>query len=358
MARNLILCADGTWNEPTETDGNGVLCPTNVSLTYQTVDTSAPGSAEQPTQLAFYHDGIGVAGSIFEHFTGGAFGYGIDQIIQDCYLWLSNHYQPGDRLFLFGFSRGAYTVRSLAGLIRNCGLLRPELAAKPGMVANAYTLYRDRSACTHPTAESSLHFRSAHSFPDFDIHFIGVWDTVGALGIPKGLPDLLSAHVQTALWDFHDVELSSHVTYAYQALAIDERRKPFQPSIWTQKPDAPVTQVLEQAWFPGVHGNVGGGYADAGLSNGALHWMWNRAQHAGLRLTATAPYTSEPDGVLRDSMTLGYRILGDGTRILGTHMTASAEGTAAFTLQRKAYGPRNLQQFRTTYPRVYPQEVG
>lgn len=352
MGRNLVLCADGTWNEPAESD-RGATCPTNVYLTSLAVDQDPANAGAGPAQLVRYQTGVGTQGSFFEHVVGGAFGYGIDQIILDLYRWLVANYQPGDNLYLFGFSRGAYTVRSLAGLVRNCGILRAEAAAKAGMVDYAYALYRDRTSSTHPSATASQQFRAANSHPDFDLHFIGVWDTVGALGIPTGIPDLIPPQVREEAWEFHDVTLSSHVRYAFQALAIDERRKPFQPCVWARQADAPATQVLEQAWFPGVHCNVGGGYRDAGLSNGALLWMWQRAAAAGLRLIQPMQRQPDPDGELRDSMTPMYSLLGDGTRILGTGMPGSQEGTAAFTLLRKGYGPPNFEHFRGGCGRVY-----
>ena len=352
MSRNLVLCADGTWNEPTEKD-KGTVCPTNVFLTFQALDLATPTNQLDPLQLAYYSTGVGTQGGFFEHVVGGAFGYGIDQIIQDLYRWLIQNYEPGDNLYLFGFSRGAYTVRSLAGLIRNCGILTPAAAAKPGMIDYAYSLYRDRTDATRPGAVGPQQFRGSNSYPDFDLHFIGVWDTVGALGIPKGIPDLIPNHIESKLWEFHDVELSSHVRYAYQALATDERRKPFEPCVWTQQAGV-QNQVLEQAWFPGVHCNVGGGYRDAGLSSGSLIWMWDRGEGAGLRLNRPAiGVVQNPNGELRDSMTPGYLLLGDGTRVLGTELPASLEGTASFTLLRSGYGPPNLNHFRQISNAVY-----
>jgi uncharacterized protein (DUF2235 family) len=199
--------------------------------------------------------------------------------VRRCYRFLAETYEEGDKLFLFGFSRGAYTARSLAGLIRNCGVLRPE---NVDQVDAAFAFYRDRSSRTHPSGLASQLFRSMYSYDEDDIHFIGVWDTVGALGIPIDLPGLKG--VAERLWGFHDTQLSSHVRFAYHALAIDEQRAPFRPTLWTGAPAQ--GQTLEQVWFSGVHSEVGGGSKDASLSDIALLWMVDRARSCGLMVKA------------------------------------------------------------------------
>ncbi|HEY3643698.1 MAG TPA: DUF2235 domain-containing protein, partial [Gammaproteobacteria bacterium] len=251
-------------------------------------------------------------------------------------------------LFLFGFSRGAYTARSLAGLIRNSGILKDEYAEK---YADAYELYRDRTDATHPSAAQSIQFRQRYAWPDFNIRMIGVWDTVGALGIP--VPFQLGKDEN----EFHDTDLSSHVDFAYQALAIDERRKPFVPCVWNKQPTSPASQVLEQAWFAGVHCNVGGGYQDTGLSDCALDWMWQRAAKVGLKLEATAKSAPDPLGAMRDSMTMGYRLLGTNVRQLGAKLPSSNECVSDAVRRRQAtgYEPQNLEEFDKAYPQ---QTVG
>lgn len=269
MNKRWIICADGTWNKPEQTE-QGVPTPTNVIKLAAAI---LPFDDKGITQTVCYHPGVG-SGGILDHWVGGISGYGISRNIRDLYLSLVLNYVPGDELFLFGFSRGAYTVRSLAGLIRNCGILKDNHVEK---YQEAYDLYRDRTDKTHPNATISIEFRSQYAWPDFNIKFIGVWDTVGKLGIP------LPFHIRNKWCEFHDVTLSSYVDYAYQALAIDERREPFIPCIWTKQPTS-KHQLLEQAWFPGVHSNVGGGYEDTGLSDCALDWMWRRAEKCGLKL--------------------------------------------------------------------------
>lgn len=336
--KRFIVCADGTWNEPAQagSESNVVKLARAVK---STDDNGVP-------QIVYYQKGVGSRGSLWDHLGGGAFGVGISANIQDIYLFLVSNYEPGDELFLFGFSRGAYTARSLAGLIRNSGLLKREYITK---YEDAYDLYRDRSSGAHPKSDKAKAFRQQYAFPEFDIKLIGVWDTVGALGVP-GRPVWLRFWTKK-LYEFHDTDLSSHVNFAYQALAIDEKRKPFQPSIWTKQSGSPAAQVLEQAWFPGVHCDVGGGYATAGLSNGALHWMCNRTGNAGLALDSTLlPTAGDANAALGDSMTWGYRLLGDGTRKLGARRPASSESLHISASQRGNYNPGNLQAFRAQIP--------
>lgn len=334
MATRWVICADGTWNEPEQTD-QGMPCPSNVVKIAKAV---APLGADKLPQVACYHSGVGSTGNLLDRLNGGAFGEGISLNIRELYFFLVLNYRPGDEVFLFGFSRGAYTVRSLAGLIRNSGILKDQYAEK---YADAYALYRDRTDESHPSAPRSQQFRAQYAWPDFNIRFIGVWDTVGALGIPILLQKGKSQN------EFHDVDLSSHVDFAYQALAIDEERKPFVPCVWNKQPQSPKSQVLEQAWFAGVHCNIGGGYEDAGLSDCALDWMWQRAAKAGLNLETPQRPAPNPLGAMRDSMTLGYRILGLNIRVLGSKLPASNESVsdAVRERQKNGYGPKNLLDF-------------
>jgi hypothetical protein len=199
-------------------------------------------------------------------------------------------------LFLFGFSRGAYTARSLAGLIRNCGILTHD---NEDMVDAAYAFYRDRTSRTKPKTIASALFRKSNSHPPEPIHFIGVWDTVGALGIPQGLPGWEElSKVFTGweeLWGFHDTALSAEVRFAYQALAIDEERPPYAPTLWTADGPRPPDQLLEQVWFAGVHSEVGGGTDDCGLSDIPFLWMAEKAQAAGITVREGWLQTGSPD---------------------------------------------------------------
>jgi uncharacterized protein (DUF2235 family) len=250
---------------------------------------------EHGEQRLFYEPGVGTAPD--ERIIGGAFGYGLSSNIRDCYRWLALNYEPGDQLYLFGFSRGAYTARSLAGLIRNCGILE---ANNVDRVEEAYAFYRDRTSQTHPDAVASQIFRKMYSHGDQDIYFIGVWDTVGALGIPTDIPlwKEISATWKgwEQLWGFHDTELSSHIHNAYHALAIDEIREPFKPTLWTHT-DPNANQTVEQVWFAGVHTEVGGGSANTALSDIALVWMVDKAKACGLQFIQGLLEPGGGDGV-------------------------------------------------------------
>jgi len=306
--KRIVICADGTWNSARATAIGGSET-TNVWLIYQLVKQYA---TDRTPQLAYYHPGVGTGGFI-DRVVGGAFGVGLGLNIRQCYRFLVDHYHPGDYVYLFGFSRGAYTVRSLAGLIRNCGVINPEKLEAgediDGAVHDAFELYRKRGDATAPNAQLSVDFRAKHSHPDFRITCIGVWDTVGSLGIPVGMLGHLTSH----LVGFHDVTLSSRVDRAYQAVAIDERRRPFVPTLWLQQPDAREQgQRIEQRWFTGVHSDVGGGYPwpDRGLATLTLRWMVNRVTTScKLELDATPLDAAPPSRIaLHDSLSLWYRL--------------------------------------------------
>ncbi len=191
--------------------------------------------------------------------------------------------------FFFGFSRGAFTARSTAGLVRNAGVLR---ADQVGRVDEAYDLYRKRLA--HPRSAEAQRFRDAYAV-ETGIRLIGVWDTVGALGIP--LSGLRLVNVVNRRWQFHDTDLSTTVGSAFQAVAIDEKRKPFKPTIWKQQPDAPASQQLEQVWYAGVHSDVGGGYPQRQLADITLWWM----------KTEPRPVDSPSTTSTRGSTVMGHR---------------------------------------------------
>ncbi len=269
MTRRLVICCDGTWNRPDQLR-DGVGAPTNVTKVALGV---SPEDNEGDHQLLFYHPGVGTRR--FERLRGGAFGFGLSRDVRDCYRFLVESYRPGDDLYFFGFSRGAFTARSTVGLVRNSGILRPEHV---GRIKEAYRLYRARADRTRPNDIEARIFRRMYSHEETDIRFVGVWDTVGALGIPI---DGVRFPFAEKLWGFHDTALSSRVRFAYQALAIDEQRGPFRPTLWKQQQHA-TEQTLEQVWFAGVHADVGGGYREPELAEIALLWLVNRARACGL----------------------------------------------------------------------------
>ncbi|MCU0262453.1 MAG: DUF2235 domain-containing protein [Candidatus Nanopelagicales bacterium] len=335
--KRIVLCCDGTWNTPDQTS-EGRRCQTNVAKVAAAV---ADRDAAGVEQLVLYHRGVGTARG--ERIRGGAFGVGLSRGVQGVYRFLVEHFEPGDEIFLFGFSRGSYMARSTAGLIRNAGILK---AANVAQIPNAYSLYRARAV--RPRDLESQLFRRSYAHPDPRIRFVGVWDTVGALGIPwSGVPAIDRLNRR---WAFHDTQLSRIIDNAFHALAIDERRKPFLPAIWQQNPDA-VDQTLEQVWFSGVHCDVGGGYPDTGLSDIALLWMVGRARACGLVFqpdafaardggdadtqTATAP---DPLGPLHDSSTGLYRVLPPGPRRIGAKPSAH-ESLASAAVHRATQDP-------------------
>lgn len=271
-AEKLVVLFDGTWNDPED-------C-TNV---YQ-LSTLIADSHAQPPQRFFYEPGVGTATG--DKLRGGLFGYGLSQNLLKGYDWLARHYQAGDEIWIFGFSRGAYTARSLVGLIRKCGLLK---TSTPDLLQRAEKLYRDKAAA--PDSAACVAFRDTYS-QTVRVHFLGVWDTVGALGIPG---TMISEH---GFYAWHDTELSKIVSYAYHAMAIDEHREAYEVAMWTNEDGLkkPENIAVEQRWFIGAHANVGGGYGKGDLLAGiALHWMLEKAQAAGLKLK---PFTLAPQAYL------------------------------------------------------------
>ncbi|MEH6648557.1 MAG: DUF2235 domain-containing protein [Motiliproteus sp.] len=261
----LIICCDGTWNAPDHED-EGVPAPSNVYKLFCALDTS-----QDHQQLTRYQSGIGTGG-LLDKAMGGAVGYGLSQDIRDCYQWLANKYRPGDAVYLFGFSRGAYTARSLAGMIGRFGIVK--LAPRQDWEQLVKKIYRDGYRNRAPTESLGAEFH-----PDSDkVHFVGVWDTVGALGIPDDKA-LLNIFDNPIAYSFHDTQLGNNIAIARHAVALDEKRGSFTPTLWdTQNYSGDVQQL----WFPGVHCDVGGGYKEHGLSDGALQWLIDEAHRAGL----------------------------------------------------------------------------
>jgi uncharacterized protein (DUF2235 family) len=264
--KRIAVCCDGTWNVANQEH------PTNVvKLALAVKKEDSEGVAQQ----VFYSAGVGTTRGA--RIRGGAFGVGLSRNVRECYRFLVENYEPGDRLFFFGFSRGAFTARSAAGMVRNCGILRREHADR---IDDAFALYRARGRDLHPRGTEATLFRRSFSHVT-RIHFIGVWDTVGALGIPVLGRRIGFARLINRRWGFHDTTLSRTVDLAYHALAIDEERGPFEPAMWHRQEKA-HDQTLEQVWFAGAHSDVGGGSADPSLSEIPLLWIADKAAAAGL----------------------------------------------------------------------------
>jgi uncharacterized protein (DUF2235 family) len=245
--KRIILCADGTWNVRDQVDAaSGKRHPTNVTKIARGV---LPRAASGIDQIAYYHEGVGTAAGL-DHYTGGALGEGIEGNIRELYRFLVYNYEPGDEVFFFGFSRGAFTVRTLAGFMNKFGLLQK---GDDYCVPDLYACYESgQGSGTDAWTKAFQNVRNPRPCPP--IKFIGVWDTVGALGAPG----FLGQYLNNDKYKYHDVELNPNIQNAYHALAIDERRSPFTPNLWSRPPG--WTGTLQQAWFAGVHCNVGGGY--------------------------------------------------------------------------------------------------
>jgi uncharacterized protein (DUF2235 family) len=257
MGKQVAFCADGTWDDP-QSDTNV------IKLSRALIPSSS--------LVPFYDDGVGADGTLLQKLTGGAFGAGIFQKIQDGYAQIAGAYVPGDDLFLFGFSRGAYTARSLAGMIAISGL--PSSPPTPELLATAFQAYRN------PAQRSTLlPTLTAAGFFDAKIKMVGVWETVGALGIPA-----LNGEIDPITYGFLDTTLHPDVLNAFHAIAIDEERVQFSPTLWTSAPAS--GQTMQQVWFAGVHGDVGGGYpiSEAGLADITLGWIAVNALALGLNI--------------------------------------------------------------------------
>jgi uncharacterized protein (DUF2235 family) len=313
MKRIAIFC-DGTWNR------HDAPHPTNVVRMAQAVRLTA---ADGRKQHVIYQIGVGSGrggnklAKALDKFGGGALGWGLTENIEEVYRALVFCYDPGDEVFIFGFSRGAYTARSLAGLIRSCGIPPRD---KVGDINKAVDRYRSRDPETKPDDPESFLFRmefspyTATSEAEFNwrvntksglcvklnLAYLGVWDTVGALGVPGFLT---AASILNRKYQFHDMDLSRSVSSARHAVAIDERRRTFPPSLWDNldrlnklaiadeddvslDPATVGTWPYRQEWFPGNHSTLGGGVVKDGLAAASFGWVADGAMQAGLDMRA------------------------------------------------------------------------
>ena len=262
--KRIVICADGTWNDPEDEH------PTNVLRMARAI---RPDDQDGLQQVVFYDWGVG---SYHARIRGGVAGLGLMKNVQDCYRFIVQNYDQGDELFLFGYSRGAYTVRALAGFLNKCGILGRGSADK---IPEAFRFYKKRRV--KPTSDEATEWRRGHEIEKRgEVRFLGVWDTVGTLGIPTRV--LAFVDEQDL---FYDGELGSRVLTARHAVAIDEKREDFAPTLWDAKVGADVD--IKQVWFAGVHSDVGGGSGPKGgqlLSDVALAWMAAEASACGLAL--------------------------------------------------------------------------
>lgn len=349
MPKNLVLFSDGTGNSA------GKLFKTNVWRVYQAVDLSDSPPDASPRQFAFYDDGVGTSTFRPLAVLGGAFGLGLSRNVRDLYVFLCRMYEPGDRIYAFGFSRGAFTIRVLIGLVMAQGLVRynGNEADLQRWAADAYRAYRaKRFKSRNPLVGlvrglrdavlrgwNGLHRRQPYHLaphvggpaqerppgrPADDvpltIQFVGLWDTVDAYGLPV---DELTRAIDSFVWPLtmRDYNLDERVLRARHALALDDERNAFHPRLWneTPQPGQPLSGVpganretthidqerITQVWFAGVHANVGGGYANDSLSYVPLEWIMREAARYGLRfespIWAEQRALADENGALIDS---------------------------------------------------------
>lgn len=328
--KRLIVCCDGTWQQLNSS------YPSNIVKLAQAVKSR--GSDGVP-QIVFYDEGIGVESN---KILGGATGLGIDRNIQDAYRFLSFNYERGDEIYLFGFSRGAYTVRSLAGMIYCSGLLdRPYVTR----ASEAYELYRNRGI--KPKDRVARDYREEYG-DRVPITLLGCFDTVGALGIP-GLPAFRKFHDQfNKRYRFHDTTLNKLIQNALHAVAIDEVREIFDVTPMKKNPDAENQRVI-QVWFPGEHGCVGGGTEEyRGLSDAALQWMIDSTRNLGLGLEfdiSAIPTGINPNYDIDFKNDPGFfKLAGIKLREVGDAIEELHESTIERLKKRQDYRPKNLQK--------------
>ncbi len=298
---DLVVCCDGTWQDVTDRS--------NVVQLHDRLG---------PEVTKHYVKGVGTGG-LLDHLRGGIAGSGIDDDLLEGYRFIVDHHRPGDRIAVFGFSRGAYLARSLAGMVGTVGIVdRTGLgpAALAAAVDAVYARYRTHKADQRAArdagqdrplpraADDGVPLIYDPRTPDIPVALVGVWDTVGALGIPSylGLPDLLGSRER---YEFLDVVLDPRIPYARHAVSLDEMRGPFRPTLW-EAPAPGSTQDIAQVWFPGDHCDVGGGHPDdSRLSDGALHWMIEQARKTiGLPII-DAPLHPDPVGGTLHGMAQG-----------------------------------------------------
>ncbi len=293
--KRLVLCLDGTWNAD---DGEQI---TNIVRIRDLINPKLETPRGIEYQRVYYHNGIGTGLSTRDRIIGGATGAGLGHNVRSAYRFLSQQYEEGVEIYVFGFSRGAFTARSLAGYIGASGLLKPENCSAENE-KRAWNFYRTPPDDRLPQEYEIL---AKLSYPAVKIRLLGVFDTVGALGVP--LEWFRSWNRKR--FEFHNVTLGTNVEYAFHALAIDEKRGPFQASLW-QYPNHKSFDVAEQVWFPGVHSNIGGGYESTGLSDVALHWMLSRIETKKLGLQMVADWRNKialnPLATLYESRTTAY----------------------------------------------------
>lgn len=309
VKKRLIVCCDGTWMnsaygyvKPGLLGGRGGLqVPSNVTRISRCFKRRC---SDGTLQIINYESGVGSGSNVLDSITGGAFGIGLAERVREAYSFLCSNYRDGDEMILIGFSRGAFTARSVAGLLANLGLLTREgvehfypifkdmqnwhngdyrdpfpsvpFPEKP-RGPNAAAVYRERLV---KRGYTRVHQQNGALIT---VKAICVWDTVGSLGIPRiAWLDKMGVRPDNEEYKWHDTALSDRIEHAFQALALDETRAPFSPALWERPRQANMATVLKQVWFPGNHSNCGGGWGDQGIANCTLAWMMDQMASVGV----------------------------------------------------------------------------
>ncbi len=315
--KNIVVCCDGTANEFGDIN-------TNVVHTYDL-------AIKDEGQTAFYDPGVGTGGWEYDESTFGlksladqATGHGLQKNVEDAYRYLMTCYKTDDHIYLFGFSRGAFTARSLAGMIYKVGLLRK---GHENLLEYASKLYNTSPDEEPRIDEIAADFKKTFS-RNCPIYFIGVWDTV-------------DSRVMNAGKRFADPTLNPDISFAYHALAIDEHRKDFPPCLWTEKPS--IGQTVEQVWFAGVHADIGGGYKERGLANITLRWMLDKAVNCGMKVDSArmkGNYRMNPRGKIHESNKGFWLFRGSDSRRIPN--AAWIHASVKTRLEAGKYAPENL----------------
>jgi uncharacterized protein (DUF2235 family) len=380
MAKNIIFCADGTWNGPGEPDSDDKTAPpTNVFKLFLNLrgksdpgttklekeqELSLKGNDGTLQQVAKYLHGVGDSDNFLVKVLGGKLGAGLIMRIVRGYTFISRNYQPGDKIFIVGFSRGAYTARAVAALISSKGLLD----ANKLDLTDKETAYRLGVAVWFANRKAALVgnqglLSTLFDFPLFLMHppsdddlvlapieAVGVWETVGALGVPLYVYNETLARAD--LFCFADTKLSANVRQGRHAVAVDEERTDFTPTLWEERDG--VVQVL----FPGAHADVGGGYKDGeiGLSDGALKWMMDELESLGVQFSSDLAIVPKPDfkGVAHQPWRdFPFNILLQGPRVFPKGLCLSRSVLARIGVgpvisqpdPAAPYAPRNLSHY-------------
>ena len=263
MSKNIVVFSDGTGQE------GGKKNNTNIYKLFNMIEDRTS------RQVAFYHPGLGTG---WQKISGNVGGMGFSRNVCDCYRFIFEHFEADDQIFLFGFSRGAATVRSLSSFTHYIGIL-PK--SRPELIERAYKIYENHKEAKRKNKAKEFVLR--HHTMWTKIKFLGCYDTVAALGIPNKGASVILDNIPGLEHKFHNFTLSETVENAYHALAIDDERKTFHPILWEAKIDESY-QTMRQVWFAGMHTDVGGGYREQNLSDIPLAWMIQQATSKGLQI--------------------------------------------------------------------------